>query len=153
MKAFFRNVSPKRALLDLWQVLGAPGEYRWRSIVLAAMVTGGITWVMLQQQWRGLPHPPKVIYFPSYLPGRTDDQIRAENIEATRKARAAEAEEEARQERIRQMYRAVGNATGVDTKRPYDEGKAEREAAKKALDARNAEVLRKHLVKEQPAGE
>ncbi|MFM2370343.1 MAG: hypothetical protein RIS85_65, partial [Pseudomonadota bacterium] len=65
---------------------------------------------------------------------------------ATAKVKAEEAEEEARQERIRQMYKAVGDATGVETKKAYEEGKAEREEAKRKLDAARKEILDKHMI-------
>ncbi|MBA4355101.1 MAG: hypothetical protein C0409_10450, partial [Novosphingobium sp.] len=55
-------------------------------------------------------------------------------------------EEEASQERVRQMYRAVGNATGVDTVKAYEEGKAERAAAKAKIDAERKAILDKHLI-------
>lgn len=146
MKAFFRNVSPRRALVDIWQVLGAPSEFRLIALVLASMVTAGIFFVMSNQGGRGLPRPPKVVYFPSFLEGRTDAEILAENRVASAKARAEEAEEEASQERVRQMYRAVGNATGVDTVKAYEEGKAERAAAKAKIDAERKAILDKHLI-------
>lgn len=146
MKAFFRNVSPRRAVADLWQVLGAPSEYRAIALVLAALVTGGIFFVMSNQGGRGLPRPPKVIYFPSFLEGRSDSEILAENRVATAKAKAEEAEYEAGQERVRQMYKAVGNATGVDTNKAYEEGKAEREAEQRKIDAERKAILDKHLI-------
>ncbi|MES2303267.1 MAG: hypothetical protein V4521_14530 [Pseudomonadota bacterium] len=158
MKAFFRNVSPRRAVADLWQVLGAPSEYRTIALVLAALVTGGIFFVMSNQGGRGLPRPPKVIYFPSFLEGRSDAEILAENRAATAKAKAEEAEYEAGQERVRQMYKAVGNATGVDTRKAYEEGKLEREAEKRKIDAERKAILDKHLIdnpvfdREQKAG-
>lgn len=146
MKAFLRNVSPRRALVDLWQILGAPSEYRAIALVLAAMVTGGIFVVMSNQGGRGLPRPPVVTYFPSLLEGRSDAEILEENRIATAKARAEEAEIEAGQERVRQMYKAVGNATGVDTKKAYDDGVAERAAEKRKLDAERKAILDKHLI-------
>ena len=146
MKAFFRNVSPRRALVDLWQVLGAPSEYRAIALVLAAMITGGIFFVMSNQGGRGLPRPPVVTYFPSLLEGRSDAEILAENRIASAKARAEEAEEEASAERVRQMYKAVGNATGVDTKKAYDEGVAERAEEKRKIDAARKAILDKHLI-------
>lgn len=146
MKAFFRNVSPRRALVDLWQVLGAPSEYRAIALVLATMVTGGIFFVMSNQGGRGLPRPPVVTYFPSLIEGRSDAEILAENRAASAKARAEEAEEEASAERVRQMYKAVGNATGVDTKKAYDEGVAERAEEKRKIDAARKAILDKHLV-------
>lgn len=141
MKGFFANVSPRRALADLWRVLGAPNEYRGRALALAALVTGGILWVMLQQEERGLPPPPKVIYFESWRSDRSDAEIAAGNVEATRKARAAAAAEEQRAEDIRQMYKAVGAATGLDTRTMYEQGKAEREAARRAEEQRQREFL------------
>lgn len=146
MKAFFRNVSPRRAVVDLWEVLGAPSEYRKLGLILAAMVTGGIFFVMSQQGGRGLPRPPEITYFPSFLEGRTDAEILAENKAATARAKAEIAEEEAQQERIRQLYRAVGDATGVETKKPYEEGKAEREAYQRKLDAARKAILDKHMI-------
>ena len=146
MKAFFRNVSPRRAAIDLWQSLTTAGEYRMIGLVMAAAVTGGIFLVMNQQGGRGLPRPPEVIYFPSLLPDRSDAEILAENRAAAEKAKAEEAEEEARQERIRQMYKAVGDATGVETRKAYAEGQAERAEAKRKLDAQRKAILDRALV-------
>ncbi|MFM2302573.1 MAG: hypothetical protein RLZZ84_2309, partial [Pseudomonadota bacterium] len=42
MKGFFRNISPRRAVVDLWEVFGAPSEYKLIGLVLATAVTGGI---------------------------------------------------------------------------------------------------------------
>lgn len=146
MTSFLRMVSPKRAIVDLWQYIGAPSEFKWRSFVMAACVTGGIAYVMIQQEGRGLPHPPKVIYFESLAPDRTDKEIIAGNIAATKKARAEEAEEEARREDIRQMYKAVGAATGLDTQKMYEDGKKEREAEKQAEAAKNAAILKNNVI-------
>ncbi len=101
---------------------------------------------MSNQGGRGLPRPPVVTYFPSLLEGRSDAEILEENRIASAKAKAEEAEEEASAERVRQMYRAVGNATGVDTKKAYDDGVAERAEAKRKIDADRKAVLDKHLV-------
>lgn len=146
MKGFFRNVSPRRAVVDLWEVIGAPSEYRRVGLIMAAMVTGGIFFVMTQQGGRGLPRPPEITYFPSLLESRTDAEILAENKAATAKAKAEAAEEEASQERVRQMYKAVGDATGVETRKAYEEGKAEREAERKKVEAARKAVLDKHLI-------
>lgn len=147
MKEFFRNVSPVRAVMDLWQILGAPSEFRFRSLALALAVTFGIFSVMWQQGGRGLPRPPEVIYFESWRADRSDAEIIAGNIEATKKARAEAAAEEARAEDVRKMYKAVGAATGLDTEAMDRQGRAEREAAKRAADARNKAILEQSLVK------
>lgn len=146
MRAFFRNVSPRRAIVDFWQVFTAPSDYRRVGLLMAAAVTGTIFYAMAMEGGTALPRPPEIIYFPSFLDGRSDAEILAENKMATAKAKAEQAEEEARQERIRQMYKAVGDATGVETKRAYEEGKAEREAYRKKVEAARKEVLDKHMV-------
>ncbi|MCW1383941.1 hypothetical protein OLX02_14050 [Novosphingobium sp. KCTC 2891] len=144
MKGFFSNVSPRKAVSDLWQVIGAPSEYRTRSLIMAAAITGGIFYLMMQQEGRGLPRPPRIVYFESWRADRSDAEIIAGNIAATKKARAEEAEEERHAENIRQMYKAVGAATGLDTQKMYDEGKAEREAEKKAEDAKAKALLERY---------
>ena len=141
MKGFFRNVSPLRAVKDLWQLLGAPTEYRMRSLLMAGSITAGIFYLMVQQEGRGLPRPPAVIYFESWRADRSDKEIIAGNIAATKRARSEAAAEEARAEDVRQMYKAVGAATGVDTQKLYEEGKAEREAEARAAEARNKALL------------
>ncbi len=151
MKEFLRNVSPLRALRDLWQIVGAPSEFRLRSLGLALLVTGGIFSVMWQQGGRGLPRPPQVIFFESWRADRSDAEIIAGNIEATKRARAEAAEEQARAEDVRKMYKAVGAATGLDTEAMDRQAKADREAAANAAEARNKALLDRLAVK--PAGE
>ena len=56
-------------------------------------------------------------------------------------------EEEASAERVRQMYRAVGNATGVDADKAYKEGNAERAAIKAKIDAERKAILDRNLVR------
>lgn len=147
MKEFFRNVSPVRAIKDLWQILGAPTEYRWRGLAFAVLATGGIFSVMWQQGGRGLPRPPEVIYFESWRADRSDAEIIAGNIEATKKARAEAAEEQARAEDIRQMYKTVGAATGLDTEAMDRQASAEREAQARAEEARARALLDRLVVK------
>lgn len=148
MKGFFSNVSPLRAVRDLWQVIGAPTEYRTRSLVMAMAITGGIFYLMMQQEGRGLPRPPKIIYFESWRADRSDAEIIAGNIAATKKEREEEAEEERHAENIRQMYKAVGAATGLDTQKMYDQAKAEREAEKKAADAKQKALMQQLNIKQ-----
>lgn len=141
MKGFFANVSPRRAIVDLWQVLGAPSEFRFRSLALAMAVTGGIFYVMLQQGGRGLPRPPHVIYIESWRADRTDAEIIAGNIAAQQRADAEEAAQEAREDDVRRMYKVVGAATGLETQKKFDEGTRERAAAKAAEAARAKALL------------
>jgi len=88
-----------------------------------------------------------VIYFESWRADRSDAEIIAGNIEATRKARAEAAAEEARAEDVRKMYKAVGAATGLDTEAMDRQAKAERAEAARAAEARDKALLDKLAVK------
>ena len=114
-----------------------------RSLFMAMAVTGGLFAVMWQQGGRGLPRSPEVIYFESWRADRSDAEILAGNIAASKLAKAEAAAEEARAEDRRQMYKAVGAATGLDAQTMYEKGKAEREADARATEARNKALLNK----------
>jgi hypothetical protein len=147
MKAFISNVSPRRAVLDLWRVLGAPSEFRWPGLVMAAIVTGSLFWVMVGQESRALPRPPKIIYINSWRADRSDAEIIAGNIAAARQARAEAAEAERRAADIRHMYKVVGAATGLDTEAMAKKADAERAADARALAAHNKALLERYLPK------
>lgn len=147
MRAFFRNVSPRRAVLDIWKILGAPSEFRWPAFALAAMVTGSIFLLMVNQEGRALPPPPKVLYFESWRADRSDKDIIAGNIKASREAKAEIAAEEARAEDMRQMYKSVGAATGLDTDTMYKQGNIDRNAEARAQTAHDKALLARYLQK------
>ncbi|MGL1627100.1 hypothetical protein ACSTID_23855, partial [Vibrio parahaemolyticus] len=92
-----------------------------------------------------LPPPPKVVYFESWRADRSDKEIIAGNIAAATKAREEAAEEERHAENIRQMYKAVGAATGLDTETMYKNGNAERKAEAEAEQKRNKALLDRYL--------
>jgi hypothetical protein len=147
MKGFFSNVSPRRAVIDLWRVVGAPNEFRWPAFGLAAMITGSIFWVMFGQEGRDLPHMPKVIYFNSWRADRSDADIIAGNIAAARVAHAEAAEQERRAADIRHMYKVVGAATGLDTDTMARQADAERIADERARAAHDRALLDRYLEK------
>lgn len=147
MNGFFSNVSPRRALIDLWRVFGAPTEFRWPGFALAALVTGSMFWLMMGQEGRALPLPPKIIYINSWRADRSDAEIIAGNIVATRKANAEAAEEDRRDADIRGMYKTVGAATGLDTDTMARQAEAERAAEARAEKARKQALLDRYVDK------
>lgn len=147
MKGYFSNISPVGAFGDFIAYLRAPHPYRWRFFALAALATYTVFSLITSEEHAGLPKLPDITYFPSLVPGRTDAQIRRENIAATKKGRAEDAQDEADDAEIRARYKAMGDAIDMNTKKYIDKGEADRAAAKRRLDARNAEILRQHLVR------
>lgn len=147
MKGFFEKISPVGAVGDFIGYVRAPRPHRLGFLALAGAATFAVFSLLTSEKYAGLPKLPEITYFPSFLPGRSDAQIRRENIEATKKARAEEALEEAQDAQIRANYKAMGDALNMDTKKAIERGDAERAEAKRRYDAYYAEILRKHLAK------
>ena len=136
-RRILRRLNPLAAMGDLGAQLSTPYPHRFKIMLAAAAVTTGLFAVIYQEGAAGLPLPPKITYIQSFAPGRSDAEIVAGNVAATKAARAAEAEEAAGRERVRQVYKTLGRASGMDVDKIEADAKAERdaEAAAKALGA------------------
>lgn len=136
-RRFLRRLNPLAALGDLGSELGKPYPHRFKIMTAAAVTTVGLFSVMWQEGAAGLPHPPQITYIQSLDPNRSEAEIVAGNIAATRAGRAAEAEEAASAERIRQMYKTLGRVSGIDVDEIEAKAKADAaaEAAAKAAGA------------------
>ncbi|WP_338467945.1 hypothetical protein RXV95_05140 [Novosphingobium sp. ZN18A2] len=145
MKGFFKNVSPVRAIRDLRQQFIRPQEYRWRFIALSAAMTGSIFLVFVGQNYSAMPKPLKVIYFPSFLPGRSDAQIEKGNVAAMKARAAADAEKAADAKVVRDRYKAMGDFFGMDTEKFIKEGDRERAAKRAAQEKRDEAILKQTL--------
>jgi hypothetical protein len=134
MKAFFRRARPDLAWRDLRDQLREPRPYRWHFMALAAAMTFAVFSVMFQEGAKGPPPPPEIVYIESWRADRSDAEIIATNIAATKARKEREAAEAASRERIRQMYKTLGEMSGMDVDKIEREAKAEeaREAAAKA---------------------
>ena len=127
-RRFLRRLNPLAAMGDLGQQLSTPYPHRFKIILASLAVTGGLFSVIWQEGGAGLPLPPKITYIQSFAPNRSEAEIVAGNIAATKAARAAEAEEAARAERVRQVYKTLGRVAGMDVDKIEAEAKADREA-------------------------
>jgi hypothetical protein len=141
---FLRRFNPLNALGDLGHELATPYEHRFKFMALALALTFAIFSVIWQEGDAGLPLPPKVVYVESLAPGRSDAEIVAGNVAATKAGRAADAEKAASAERIRQMYKTLGEASGMDVDEIEAKAEAERaaEARQRAAQMPKARVAR-----------
>lgn len=111
---YWRKVNPRGAIADFRAVYQQAGHNRWRFAALSAAATIAMFSVMFQEEHRGLPKPPHVTYISTLAPGRSDAEIIASNkANQIRKERLA-AEQAKRDEEVRQMYRTIGRASGMD---------------------------------------
>ena len=137
IRRILRRLNPLAAMGDLGVQLSTPYPHRFKMMLAAAAVTTGLFSVIYQEGAAGLPLPPKITYIQSFAPNRSEAEIVAGNIAATKAARAAEAEKAAGQERVRQIYKTLGRASGMDVDKIEAEARAEREAEAAAMAAGN----------------
>ena len=112
---FFKDVSVKRALRELREQWDQPDGVRWRVLALSAAITFAIIYTAVPRSERAAPTPPEVTFIQNFAPGRSDEEIARENlINQCEQDRLAALTEQGI-ERRRELYRALGQATGLDT--------------------------------------
>lgn len=74
------------------------------------------------------PERPSITYITSYEPGRSDAEIIASNEANQEVKELREADIAAREERKRELYKALGAAAGMDVESIDARGRANREA-------------------------
>ncbi len=135
----WRDVSPGDAIGDLITVFRQAGPNRWRFMLLAALPPLGIFLVFSQEELRGLPKPPHITYITSWRADRSEAEILASNIVNQRRKERQAAEMAKREEEVRQIYRKIGEVSGMDVaaidKRAADERAAEARAAQAGAEA------------------
>jgi len=110
----WQHVSPTGAIADFVEVWKQAGSNRWRIAALSALCTIGVFSMMWQEEARGLPPPPKVDYITSWPEGRSDAEIIASNIANQKLQDRLRAEQAKRDEEVRQIYKKLGRASGMD---------------------------------------
>lgn len=126
--SFWRKISPTRAAKDFATEFRRPQPYRWYIVAISLAATFSIFSVMWKEEVRGLPPPPEVFYITSWQDGRSDAEIMKSNIANQKRKDALEAEQKASEERVKEMYRALGRVSGMDVDKIEREAKAENAA-------------------------
>lgn len=124
--------SPRGAIADFVEVFRQAGPNRWRIAVLAAIATGGLFSMMFMEGMQGPPARPKVTYITSWPEHRSDAEIIASNLANQRRKEALAVEQAKRDEAVRDMYKALGRAAGMDVEAIERKTRAEQAAAKVA---------------------
>ena len=137
--SYWQNVKPTGAIADFVEVWRSAGRRRWVFIMLSGMTTFGIFSVIAQESWKGPPRKPTVTLINSWPADRPDAEIVKTNIENQKLQDRLAAEQAARDEKVKNIYRTIGRASGMDVdaierKARADEA-AEKAAAQKAIGA------------------
>ncbi len=138
------RLNPADGVADFIQAFRQPTPYRWPILGLSAACTFTLIYWITQERVIGLPPAPEVTYISTFAEGRTDEEIRATNIANQEYQDYVRAEQAKRDELVREMYRDLGRATGLDVEAMEAEIERER-AAKEAAEAAMAERVRKGL--------
>lgn len=136
--SYWRQISPRGAIADFRTVFQQAGKNRWRFAVLAAIPTVAIFSVMWQEEAYVLPRPPEVTYITVWDPHRTEAEIVASNIANQRRKERLAAEQAKRDAEVREVYKAVGRATGIDVDAIEKKAEADRAAEVRAATTQSA---------------
>lgn len=134
--AFFRNVSPTGAVSDLVAVFRQAGPRRWLTLLAAVAGAAAIFSLLAREEHRIPPRLPTITYINSWRADRSDAEIRASNLAWQRAQQKIDAEQAARDEEVKGIYKAIGRASGMDVDAIERQAKADQAAEAKALDAK-----------------
>ncbi len=140
MRDVYRNASPTGALGDFVTVFKGAGSKRWPIAALAALTTFGVFSIMAGESWRKAPAKPEITWITTFAPGRSEAEIVASNIANQKRNDALAAEQAKREADVRDIYRRLGRASGMDVDKLAAEGDAERAAAEAKRKADQAEA-------------
>lgn len=124
--SFWRNASPSGAIADFREVWRQAGVRRWPFVAAALAATCGVFYMIVQESWQGPLARPKVTWINSWTADRSDAEIEREIIANQKRQDRLRAEQAAREERVKAIYRTLGKVSGMDT------ATIEREAAAQA---------------------
>ena len=141
--SYWRRISPRGAVGDFVDEWRRPQPYRWQILGIAVAMTFALMMLFIPKSERAEPEKPRITYISTFKKGRTEAEIVASNIENQKLKDEAAAEEAAQIERRKELYRALGRATGLDVdemerKIKQDEAAdaAAKEREQQALEAR-----------------
>lgn len=127
--------NPVGGIADFWQEIRRPTPYRWPVLGASLLCTFTLLFWVTQERVLVPPEAPKISYISTFAAGRSDAEIVESNkANQLRKERLA-AEQAKRDEEVKEMYRALGRATGIDVdamEREIAEERAAEAAAAKA---------------------
>lgn len=129
--SFWRNVNPTGAVGDFAAVWKQAGARRWPFVAMALATTLGVFWVIVQESWKGPPPRPQVVYINSWSADRSDAEIERTNRENQKLQDELAAEQAAREEKVKDIYRTLGKVSGMDVDRIEREAR-EQDAREKA---------------------
>lgn len=139
--SFWRKISPTRAAKDFATEFRRPNPYRWYIVCVALAATFAVFSIMWQEGGRGDPARPEVFYITSWRDGRSDAEIVKGNIANQKEKDQLAAAQKAGDERVKDMYRALGRVSGMDVDKIERDAKAQNAAEQRAKEEEQARLI------------
>jgi hypothetical protein len=133
-----QRFNPGPGIADFWEQFRKPQPYRWPILAVSAAPIALVLYWATEETVYVPPRPPEVTYITTFAEGRSDSEIMASNEANQARNDEIRAQIEELEEQKREMYRALGRATGIDVdamEAQIEADRAREEAARTA--ARN----------------
>lgn len=130
--------NPAPGIADFWHEFTRPNPHRWPILGLSVLPVALILYWATGTTVYKAPERPRVTYISTLDPARSDEEIIASNLTNQEVKELREAEERRIAERKRELYKALGAATGMDVEKIEREAEAAR-AAEEAAEAKRRE--------------
>jgi len=136
--SFWREANPRGMIRDFVSVWREAGRNRWRIAAVSGACTFAVFSVMAQEEAHGPPPSPKIDYITAWPAHRSDKEIVASNIANQKRKERLAAEQAARDEEVREIYKTLGRLSGMDVDAIEKKAMAERAAEERARSAPTA---------------
>lgn len=140
------KVSAAGAIGDLRDVIRDAGQNRLRIGMAAAVITAILFWGLTRDTWRVPPPRPTIVYINSWPASRTMAETKKFIEENQKRNDQIAADQAKRDEEVRQAYKALGRATGMDVdaieKKARADAAAEKAAAEKSQPGQQAPLAK-----------
>ncbi len=141
--SIWRNINPTGAIGDFIAVWRSAGRMRWRFALLAIAVSGTLLSLVAREEERIEPRPPHIEYITSWRADRSEAEILASNAANARRQKQLAADQAKRDEEVRNIYKAIGRASGMDVDAIERQAKADAAASAAAAAAKTAPIIRR----------
>mgnify|MGYP007107053931 FL=1 len=129
--------NPVGGIQDFWSEFTRPNPYRWPILIASMLCTFGLLFWVTKERVIGPPARPEVTFISTFAEGRTDEEIVASNVANQQLQDQIREEQAVREEEVREMYRTLGRASGLDV----DAMEAEIAADRARQEARRQRLL------------
>jgi len=143
--SIWKNINPGGAIADFIAVWRLAGRLRWRFMALAIVVSGTLFSLVVREEERIEPRPPEITYITSWRADRSEAEILSSNAANQRRQTQLAAEQAKRDALVKNIYKAIGRASGMDV--DAIDRQAQSEAAAAAAAAAKAATIKPPVVK------